>query len=121
MRSGERPLAGDELDERDREPELIGGGGHRFARELLGSHVRVATLARAGAGTIGERGRFDDAEVAELDVAGRRDQRVRRADVAMNEAERQAALVAGGVEVREAERELVDDEQRELFGRGPSR
>jgi hypothetical protein len=68
--------------------------------------VAVATLAGAGRRAIGERGRLGDAEVGELDVARRRHEHVRRADVAVHDRERAARR-------RAPPRHLADDVQRE--------
>ncbi len=108
----ERPRAGGQLDQRHAQRELIAGRGERLADQLLGRHVRVLALAQP-AGAIGERGGLGDAEVGELDLAGARHQQVRRADVAVDQAQRQAAVVAGGVHVGQPQRGLLDHQQRQ--------
>ena len=113
VRAGERQLAGQHLEHDDAEREDVGAVIDALAERLLGRHVRHGSLRRPGrvassfaasralgaaAGPVGE------AEVEDLRVAFRRDDDVRRLDVAVDD--------AVGVRVGERVRDLHGEVDR---------
>jgi len=106
----EEALAGQQLVQDDAAGEDVGAPIDRQAAHLLGRHVPELALEDAGLGLGALAGRLGDAEVDQLHLALERDEDVLRADVAVDEVELAAGLVALVVRVVEALADLHDDE-----------
>jgi hypothetical protein len=113
---GEQPAPGQHLGEDDADREQVGALIEGLLDDLLGRHVTVLALERAGLALVGALRieRPGDAEIDQLDVAAHRQQHVGGRDVAVDDAERLARLVGEAVGVVERVEDLVDDPRREL-------
>ena len=107
---GEQAPAHDHLGQHDADREQIAAAVEHAAHHLLGRHVAVLALERAGLGLRLALLRVGDAEVAQLDVAAPGDEDVRRRDVAVDQAHGPALGVAGVVGVVERVQHLHRDE-----------
>jgi hypothetical protein len=100
----------------DPEREDVRARVDRTPPDLLGRRVGQLSADRPGARPDAERGAPGDAEVDELHAAVVCEQDVLRADVAVDDPERRAALVGRPVRVVERRRDLGADPGHE--GRG---
>ena len=108
----EQALAGQELVEHDAAREDVAAPIDRQPAHLLRRHVAELALEDAGLGLGALARRLRDTEVDELDLTLERDEDVLRADVAVDEVQLLAALVALVVRVVEALAHLHRHEAR---------
>jgi hypothetical protein len=109
---------GEKLPEHDADREDIGAPVERIAARLLGAHVAGLALdhvLRIGPRFHGVVG-VGDAEVAQLDLPLEADEKVRRRDVAVHDAERRTVVCRLAVRVVERAKGFDDHEQRILHG-----
>jgi hypothetical protein len=106
----EQPLAGQQLVQHDAAREDVALAIDRQAAHLLGRHVAELALEDAGLGLLALARRLGDAEVDQLHLALEGDEDVLRADVAVDQVEVAAALVALVVRVVQALADLHDHE-----------
>ena len=107
---GEQPPAHDHLGQHDADGEQIAAGVEHVAHHLLGRHVAVFALQRAGLGLRFALLGVGDAEVAQLHVAPAGDEHVRGRDVPVDQAHGPALGVAGVVGVVQGVQHLHGDE-----------
>jgi hypothetical protein len=112
---GEQAAAGEQLGEHDADREQIRALIERVFDDLLGRHVAVLALERAGLGLVRALwiGGAGDAEIDELDVAARGQQHVGGRDVAVDDVDRLAVVVGEVVRVIEGVEHLVADPRGE--------
>ncbi len=118
VRRREQTPAGEHLGEHDADRKQVAALIERQLDDLLGRHVAVLALERAGLALVRAIRIFGagDAEIDELDVAAHAEQHVRRRDVAMHDAEGAARVVDEVVRVVERVEHLVRDPRRDLRG-----
>jgi hypothetical protein len=107
-------LAGQHLVQHDAGREDVGAVVDALAPGLLRGHVVVLALDHADRGLARLHRRLGDAEVDQLDLAGRRHQHVLRRHVAVDDAHRLAAAVALAVRVVQAVGHLLGHERRHV-------
>ena len=90
----EQPLDREHLVHHDGEREHVAAAIERLAEDLLGRHVRVLALDRAGARPRVRAARLRDAEVEQLHGAVGAHHDVRRRHVAVDDAEQRAVGAA---------------------------
>ena len=111
---GDGSFTCEELVEDDAERVDVAAVVEPLAACLFGAHVGEFSAELAGRGSDGLVGRDGDAEVDEFGLSVARDEDVGGRDVAVDEAEASALLVAPVVDVGEAAADLGDDEEGEL-------
>jgi hypothetical protein len=113
---GEQAAPGQHLGQQHADREHVGPVVDRDLLDLLGRHVAVLALERARLALVRALGvaRAGDAEVDQLDVATRRQQDVRRRDVAVDHAHRLAIVGGQVVGVLERVEHLVRDPHRQV-------
>ncbi len=114
VRRREQPARHDHLGEQDADREQIRARIDVAIGDLLGRHVAVLALERAGFGLVAALGGARDAEVGELDVAAPRQQHVARRDIAVNDAELAAVHVGRRVRVVERVEHVARDQRCEI-------
>jgi hypothetical protein len=114
QRSRGQELMGDDADR-----EQIGAGVELLAGDRLRRHVGQLALDPAGLGAELLRLRLGDAEVDDLQVARAGDHQVRRRDVAVDQSQGLAVVVALGVGVLEGLAGLDEQRQRDVDRRRP--
>ncbi|MCR6701670.1 MAG: hypothetical protein NVV68_11175 [Dokdonella sp.] len=80
-----RPPAGQQLVQQQAERVHVDRRGHRLAAHLLGRGVLGREHARGTDAGIAGIDQLGDAEIEQLDLSGRRDQQVRRLEIAMHD------------------------------------
>lgn len=113
---GDGSFACEELVEDDAERVDVAAVVEALAAGLFWAHVGEFSAELAGCGSDGLVGGDGDAEVDELGLAVARDEDVGGRDVAVDEAEASALLVAPVVDIGEAAADFGDDEEGELVG-----
>ena len=108
------PPAHQHLGQHDADREQIAAPVEHAAGHLLGRHVAVLALERAGLGLRLALLRVRDAEVAQLHVAALGNEDVRRRDVAVDDLHRAPFHVARVVRVVQRLEHLHDDEHRDV-------